>query len=199
MYRSQSTVAYDITDIINLQYRSGGYAICKVRADIDHIGCEKADDGSLLVFGEYTLFLLLKNMAKKQDYGIKVIRCPFIKTVSMDEKLAVFSGSSMLMVSLCQPPVSRLEEMGTQPDSRNPPYRIMLSYQIEFREPGGDGNASPSGALMARESPGPASSGSGSVKVWQVGSSQNHTVEQLLGMDRDALVQLSRDQSGSRT
>ena len=43
-----------------------------------------------------------------------------------------------------------------------------------------------------KESTDSGSSDSGSVKVWRVDSSKNHTVEQLLGIDRDTLMQFNK-------
>ena len=136
MLRSKTTVAYDITDTVNLQYRHEGYEIFKVRANVTYIGCEKAEDKSFLVFGEYTLFLLLKSLDKKSDYSIKAIRCPFIKTVSISDRLLAFSDSSKLQVSLGDPPECNLEDMDIKPVNKNALCRINLSYRVEFWESG---------------------------------------------------------------
>lgn len=197
MNRGNAAVTYDIADTVNLQYRSEGYAIYKVRAAINHIGCERAENKSFLVFGEYTFFLLLRSMTKKQDYSIKAIRCPFIKTVPISEKLAAFESSSNLQVSLGGPPECALEEGDAPPANKSAPYRITLSFRVEFRdqveicEAGDDKNAFASEAPAAQEGAMP--SDSGTVKVWRVDSSQNHTIEQLLGIDRDTLKQFNRD------
>ena len=53
---SNTAVEYDIADLVNLRYRSEGYEIFRVRAAVSSIGCEKAEDRSFLVFGEYIFF-----------------------------------------------------------------------------------------------------------------------------------------------
>lgn len=197
MSRGKAAVAYDISDTVNLQYRSEGYEIYKIRTAISHIGCERAENKSFLVFGEYTFFLLLRSMTKKQDYCIKAIRCPFIKTVPISDKLAAFESISNLQVSLDGPPECALEEGDAPSANKSAPYRITLSFRIEFRdrdaifETGDDKNVFASEAPADRE--GTIPSESGTVKVWRVDSSQNHTIEQLLGIDRDTLKQFNKD------
>ncbi len=192
MLRSKTTVAYDITDTVNLQYRHEGYEIFKVRANVNYIGCEKAEDKSFLVFGEYTLFLLLKSLDKKSDYSIKAIRCPFIKTVSISDRLLAFSDSSKLQVSLGDPPECNLEDMDIKPVNKNALCRINLSYRVEFWESGEGQNTDLSNRPADKESTDSESSDSGSVKVWRVDSSKKHTIEQLLGIDRDTLMQFNK-------
>ncbi len=190
MPRNKATVACDITDTVNLQYRSEGYEIHHVRAAIGHIGCETAEGKFCLVYGEYTLFLLLRSTSKKHEYGIKAIRSPFIRAIPLDGNLSVFSNSSRLQVSLIGSPECTLEDMETHPGGKNMSCRITLSYRLEFRD-SAEGEEKPySGTSSAGEATD--SSDSSSVKVWRVDSSQNHTIAKLLGIDRDTLMQFNK-------
>lgn len=190
MPRNKTTVACDINDTVNLQYRSEGYEIRKVRAVISHIGCEVAENQTCLVFGEYIFFLLLRNMVKKHDYSIKAIRSPFLKNVPLTGKLTIFSNSPRLQILLSGSPECSLEEEDEQSGGKKMSYRIALSYRVEFWDPAEEEKSILSEAQITRE--GTAPSDGGSVKVWRVDSSQNHTIEQLLGIDRDTLKQFNK-------
>ncbi|NLW02066.1 MAG: hypothetical protein GX027_02235 [Clostridiaceae bacterium] len=187
---SNTAVEYDIADLVNLRYRSEGYEIFRVRAAVSSIGCEKAEDRSFLVFGEYIFFLILRSMDKRRDYSIKAIRCPFIKNVPISGKLSVFINSARLQVSLAGPPDCSIEDMDVQPANKTAFCHIEVSFRVEFRESGEEPNDAVLTGSEARETTGQDSSGSSPVRVWRVDSSKNHTIEQLLGMDRKALAQL---------
>jgi|GEM_PF-420437 len=182
---------YDMTDTVNLRLRSEGFEIFRVRAEISHIGCEKADEKSLLVFGEYSIFIILRATGKSHDYCIKCIRCPFVTSIPISGKLPVFSEGQGLRVSLSGPPMCRVEDLAVKQDGRNTLCRIALSCRISLCEPEENRDDAVSNKPGTAESVGADSCDSGSVRVWRVDSSKKYTVEELLNMDRDSLARMS--------
>jgi len=69
-------------------------------------------------------------------------------------------------------------------------YRITLSYKVLFCETEGKSASSESKPASEGEFI-QDFSGSGSVRVWKIDGSKNHTIEELLGIDRDTPAQFN--------
>lgn len=194
MQGNKAPVTCDISDTVSLRIRSDGHEIFRIRAAINSINCENAGNGFFLVFGEYIFFLILKGGDYRRDFSIKAIHCPFLRTVSVNDELLALSSGVRVSVSLEKDPECTIEDVETRKESKISRYRIALSYRIVFREYGHvQENSHYTWAHQAgnndQDSP-----GSGSVKVWKVNGAKGHTIEELLGIDRNTLMQFNKNQ-----
>lgn len=136
-----------ITDRIKLEYGPEGHTPVKACAFLDKIRYVSPEPGTLLLLGEYTLFLLTLPVHGIKSYRNRIVHCPFLMRLEPDMAQSQWLSGSHVIQAMVEGNISCQLERLTDPSALGAVYQANLHFSI-ILSPGADRSG-----VMDKDSP----------------------------------------------